>query len=290
MSGDLWKLISIVLFSLLLQQVDAASEVNPNVIYGDDNRVDYYQITDPQVRAASASTVALVRAQQLTQNGNLTNISTTPYGTNRGLCPEEPFFNQEVAPFCSGFLIAPDTVVTAGHCISDQSSCNNTRMIFGFRINQENEQPRAVPTIDVFGCSSVVHSVSKPAGEDFAVVKLDRPVTQVPPLLYRREGKINVGESLRVIGHPAGLPLKVADGAQVRTVKPQFLTTNLDTYGGNSGSAVFNAVTGEVEGVLVRGEADYVIQNGCRVSNLCPNDGCRGEDVTLFERVLPYLN
>ena len=55
---------------------------------------------------------------------------------------------------------------------------------------------------------------------------------------------------------------------------------NLDTYGGNSGSAVFNAKTGLVEGILVRGEQDYVQKGDCRVSNVCPADGCRGEDVT----------
>ncbi len=74
---------------------------------------------------------------------------------------------------------------------------------------------------------------------------------------------------LVVIGRPSGLPTKVADGAQVRSVNDVFLVANLDTYGGNSGSAVFNAVTGVVEGILVRGDTDYVYnaQLGCRVSN-----------------------
>ena len=72
-------------------------------------------------------------------------------------------------------------------------------------------------------------------------------------------------------------------------VKDQFLVANLDTYGGNSGSAVFNATDGKIEGVLVRGEMDYVFKNGCRISNVCATDACRGEDVTLIERVLPAL-
>ncbi|MEI8190645.1 MAG: hypothetical protein WCI75_13115 [candidate division NC10 bacterium] len=59
-----------------------------------------------------------------------------------------------------------------------------------------------------------------------------------------------------------------------------YFVANLDTYGGNSGSAVFSATTGLVEGILVRGENDYVWKGGCRVSNRCPADGCRGEDVT----------
>ena len=36
-----------------------------------------------------------------------------------------------------------------------------------------------------------------------------------------------------------------------------YFTANLDTYRGNSGSPVFNAITHKVEGVLVRGEQDF---------------------------------
>ena len=69
--------------------------------------------------------------------------------------------------------------------------------------------------------------------------------------------------------------------SEVRTVdKSGYFVANLDTYGGNSGSAVFNTDTGLVEGILVRGENDFVYSNGCRVSNVCPAPGCRGEDVT----------
>ncbi len=89
-----------------------------------------------------------------------------------------------------------------------------------------------------------------------------------------------------VIGHPAGLPTKIAGGAQGRDrTNEGFFTANLDTYGGNSGSAVFNSLTGLVEGILVRGEQDYMQKGDCRVSNLCPVDGCRGEDVTKISNV-----
>jgi hypothetical protein len=75
--------------------------------------------------------------------------------------------------------------------------------------------------------------------------------------------------------------MKVAAGAAVRDNTPSaFFVANLDTYGGNSGSPVFNSVTHEVEGILVRGEADFVQQGNCRVSLVCPSTGCRGEDVT----------
>jgi V8-like Glu-specific endopeptidase len=90
-----------------------------------------------------------------------------------------------------------------------------------------------------------------------------------------------VGSEVLVIGHPTGLPTKLADGAVIRSLKETYFIANLDTYGGNSGSAVFDANSGLVEGILVRGEQDYVrSSSGCLASNVCRNDGCRGEDVT----------
>ena len=83
------------------------------------------------------------------------------------------------------------------------------------------------------------------------------------------------------MGHPSGLPLKFANGAQVKdTSNASYFVANLDTYGGNSGSPVFNEDDGTVEGILVRGDTDFVRDNGCFISNVCPTTGCRGEDVT----------
>ena len=59
-----------------------------------------------------------------------------------------------------------------------------------------------------------------------------------------------------------------------------FFVANLDTYGGNSGSPVFEEDSDIVEGILVRGDTDFVSNGTCIVSNVCPTTGCGGEDVT----------
>lgn len=281
------RLATLTLVCMMGLHAHQAFAARTSVIYGEDNRVDYYAASIFQPLAAS--TVALMRASTLTEQGGITQINTVPYGSGMGLCPDEPFYHQETAAFCSGFLVAPDLIVTAGHCVRTEQACQNTRFVFGFRLDTPQSRPRSVPAEQVFACKQLIHSVADSAGEDFAVVRIDRPVSHVAPLEYRTAGKIAVGESLTVAGHPAGLPLKVAGGASVRALMSQYLIANLDTYGGNSGSAVFNSVTGKVEGILVRGEMDYTYANGCRTSNKCADGGCRGEDVTLFERVLPYL-
>jgi hypothetical protein len=107
----------------------------------------------------------------------------------------------------------------------------------------------------------------------------------------RRTGKIGDTQAVHVIGHPVGLPTKFAGGAAVRNNTPAaFFVANLDTYGGNSGSPVFNSTSRQVEGILVRGETDFAMQGTCRVSLVCPTSGCRGEDCTRtteFTNLLP---
>ena len=91
-----------------------------------------------------------------------------------------------------------------------------------------------------------------------------------------------------MIGSPSGLPLKVTIGGAVRkSLHPNFFVGSLDTYQGNSGSAVFNAETGVIEGILVRGENDFVpnADNFCIESNKCTDDACRGEDVSRIRSV-----
>ena len=111
-----------------------------------------------------------------------------------------------------------------------------------------------------------------------------------PIVRLRRQGKVADDEKVYVLGHPSGLPLKYAPGAQVRgNDDPSFFVANLDTYGGNSGSPVFNERTGEVEGILVRGETDYLQVGNCRISNACPTSGCRGEDVTRASEFVEFV-
>lgn len=46
---------------------------------------------------------------------------------------------------------------------------------------------------------------------------------------------------------------------------------------------------GVVEGILVRGEADYVSNGTCNVSKVCPSTGCRGEDCTRIAELIDLI-
>ncbi len=277
---------AVALAAALRLAVPAAAQVDGQVIYGSDDRIDLYQTENTKLRSMADSTVALMQASSVKSEGAVSQIATEPYGPGMGLCKEEPFYEQVTAAFCSGSLVAPDIIMTAGHCVTSESSCTNTKFVFGFAVKEKGKMPLTVPTKDVYGCKQLLGREQVNDGADWALIKLDRAVAGHAPLKLNMTGVIANKTPIVVIGHPAGLPTKIAGGSEVRdNSKNGYFVANLDTYGGNSGSAVFNAKNGLIEGILVRGETDYVYRGGCRVSNVCAADGCRGEDVTRISSV-----
>jgi hypothetical protein len=252
------------------------------VIYGVDNRQDLYQVRSTRVQAVAKAVVALVKAADLTResDGSYT-LATESYSEAYQLCGNEPFSTQPLGCFCSGFLVAPDVVATAGHCVKSQADLTTMRFVFGFRMIDANRARTNFPANDVYAGATLIGRRLSQDGTDWALVRLDRAVVGRTPVKLRTTGKISNTQSLFVVGHPSGLPQKYAPGARVRDNTPTpFFVANLDTYGGNSGSPVFNTTTRTVEGILVRGENDFVRNGTCYVSLVCPTTGCRGEDVT----------
>lgn len=257
-------------------------QVQVKVIYGDDDRKNLYEVADPQWRTLADSTVALIERTELQMlGGGKTKVKAVKFADAFNLCASEPFREEPTGAFCSGTLVGPDLILTAGHCVRTQDACDRTAFVFGYHIERQGDTAENVLTDDVYLCRNLEFQTENGQGADFALVKLDRKVNNRSPLQIRRSGEPQVGDDMVVIGHPSGLPTKVAGGAKVRNASTNgFFVANLDTYGGNSGSAVFSAKTGLIEGVLVRGEQDFVYNGSCAVSKVCAADSCRGEDVT----------
>lgn len=279
-----------------LRQFDDASiakvlKENQKVIYGVDGRVDVFQLPAGPNLDDVDSVVALFNDADVIDNGNGTStLQTQNFGAAQNLCAGERFRDQPTGAFCSGFLVAPDIIATAGHCVN-AGNVANVRFVFGFRMRNATTAETVINNAEIYRGVNVIGQQLVGNGADWALVRIDRPVTNHPIVRIRRTGKIGDIQAVHVIGHPSGLPTKFAGGAAVRNNQPSaFFVANLDTYGGNSGSPVFNSDTHEVEGILVRGEADFVQQDTCRVSLVCPTTGCRGEDCTRtteFAQLLP---
>ncbi len=145
--------------------------------------------------------------------------------------------------------------------------------------------PNAVSPDQVFAGKELVAAGDIASKRDWALVRLARPVPAAvaEPVTAWNKDPVAVGQRVFVVGYPSGIPLKYAPGAQVRDQSnTAFFVANLDTFGGNSGSGVYDEKTGKLIGVLVRGDADFVKDNTqqCNRIHICPSTGCRGEDVT----------
>jgi V8-like Glu-specific endopeptidase len=260
-------------------------------IYGVDDRKDFYEFEGDLEKSLAESVAALFKDDDVNSNGDGTSaLFTVPLSRSFGVCGGERFAQQPTGAFCTGFLVGPDLIATAGHCI-DSSNVETVRFVFGFRMISAGEAALVIPDKDIYSGKEMVGWTLDPGtGEDWALVRLDRAVDDRPVLALRGSGRVSDDAPVFVMGYPSGLPLKFANGSNVRDNTPvTYFIANLDTYGGNSGSPVFSA-DGVVEGILVRGGTDYVPNGNCNVSLVCPTTGCRGEDVTRITELAESLS
>lgn len=268
------------------------------VIYGADDRIEVWQETNPAIRAMSEAACVVVFPSELTNNGNGTYTLDTSAWLSQGgtLCTDEPFRGQPQVGFCSGFLVGTDLIATAGHCVGPGgvTSATNVAFVFNFEIDTNGgSAPVIVPASDVaFGSAQVAHALS--GGLDHSVVRTSAPVTGRNPVPIRRSGSIANGDQLVMIGHPVVLPKKIAGGAVCKDSNGSdgYFDANLDAYGGNSGSMVVNLTTLEVEGILVRGNADFTSSGGCVRSAVLSDNNATFEEsskTTSFASSVPPL-
>lgn len=262
------------------------------VIYGPDDRIDFYDETIPERIKNSMGVVAIVSKDSLVNDGNENYVlKTENFGKSIGLCDTERFNEQPIGTFCSGFAVEENIIVTAGHCIKSNDDLENVRFIFGFKANSKGNINITFNKYSVFSGKRIISRGLDSSGLDYAVIETNESIPESQILTLNDNAKISENENVYVIGHPSGLPLKIADGANVRdNSNPLYFVANLDSYGGNSGSPIFNANTHEVEGILVRGEIDFVKNGNCAISNSCPDTGCRGEDVSRVSQFIGFLD
>lgn len=271
--------------------VTISSEIldNDKSIYGVDDRIDIFESRDFRLNQMSLSVASMFNKEAAyVQNLPTVKVAHGQSLAELGFCPSEKFSRQKTISDCTGFLIAPNKIMTAGHCIRTEADCQRNEWVFDFANHSQLDTYRQdyfISKKNIYQCKKIIESVLDETGktnQDFAVIELDRPVTDRSPLPLRKSGVVEIGVNLAVIGNPMGMPLKIAGGAWVVENKDEyFFRTNSDTYGGNSGSPVINLKTYKVEGILVRGRTDFEANNskGCAQSIVYAQGG-NGESVT----------
>lgn len=281
-------------------------------IYGADTREEFYEHEDASFRQiARESVVALMSAYRL-DAADPTSFHAPQMRTAMNLCLDEPYARQPAAAFCSGVLVAPDIVLTAGHCFpGGDTQCRLTRFVFDY-LEEAEGVPAAVEAESIYACQSLLvqTEVTTLDGiQDWAFVQLDRPVEgdRRPAALrtsFQRTADgatlpqaVALGAKVWLAGFPMGVPLKIDAGGSVRATGSRSLatfSTTADAFVGNSGSGVWTLEGGEhrLAGILVSGESDLVNDPGgqrCQRSRFCGPGECVGENVVYLDRAIAEL-
>jgi hypothetical protein len=231
--------------------VNANNGGKGDIIGEDDRRDEFSEDVTEDMRVLARSTAMIIERASLVEDGRDVSVAADPLGDAYFMCPGETFSEQPSAGMCSAWLVAPDVMVTNGHCITSQSDCEQRSFIFDYALNVENQDLSSVPNETVFHCEKMLAwDNTRNCDVDYAVVKLDRPVTNRPALKVRQAGEEIAGDNLVIIGHPFGLPRKYALEGDVIDVGDNAFTTTHDIFGGNSGSAIFDVESGTVQGLV----------------------------------------
>jgi len=230
-----------------------AGQIGERIIYGQDDRRDTESSDLPLADELGASSPALVSARSVDDSDpNHVRLLAPSLREAVKLCPDEAFAEQPTAADCGSSLIAPDLVLTAGHCV-DALSCADARFVFDYQADALG-QPRPINADRVYRCAEVL--VRQEADIDYAIVRLDRPVRDRKPIPIRLgDTPLAASQRLFTIGYPTGLPQKVSGGAWVSDARPgtlDYFSSNLDVFPGSSGGGVFTE-RGELAGIVVRG-------------------------------------
>ncbi len=213
--------------------------------------LEYYAMGNRQTVAKSV--VLLVHKNQVPTNSPPTTqtFGQTLCAVN---CANQPAV---MGISCTGVLVAPDVVATAGHCVNQFGSATNIRVIFGYRYNNlvsagQGTKP-VITAANIYEGKEIIgiyhHRCMRGQNHlDWGLIRLKlksgetavtgiQPATISPTLITQS----NVNDPVYVLGYPMGLPLKLSDQGKVKNVQANYFdSTTVCVAGQSSGSPVFN--------------------------------------------------
>jgi V8-like Glu-specific endopeptidase len=261
-------------------------------VFGDDNRVE---IKDAEgFKEFARATAVMIPKNSIRGNRiyaySLKGILERTFSVNK-FHENVKFLDQPTAGNCTGFLIAPDVFVTAGHCVETIEDAQEYIYLFDYTsslsFNEEEnyfvfDSKNAFEAVEVLTSELSDATIDKKSIEDYAVIKLDRQSNRAP-YRFRTSGSVKEKTNIYTIGAPSGLPLKFSEKAIVVDGEPKkWFKSSIDAFPGNSGGPVFDQ-NGFIEGILVRGAVQFA--NGRYTGDYKYDEDCECIKTVYFETV-----
>lgn len=270
----------------------------PLVIYGKDDRHEVYE-SSPKYQRIASSVAAQISKKEF-QNNPLSSEYHFTKSKNLerrfDLQKNQKFATQQTRVGCSAFLVAPNIIATAGHCVQSSSDCDENYWVFDYILEAGKTKINSIPKSNVVSCKRIIITKLDMI-QDFALIEINE--SQERPYL-ELESQVTEEENVYMLGFPSGLPMKVTNNAKILKIFDLFFQANLDAFSVNSGSPVLSETSDKVIGILVRGTTDYIHQDKSpnRIPNVCDDLGSKcldghdasGEDISRVNQFIEYLN
>lgn len=281
------------LFSASALKAEVPSIQGLGAVYGVDDREFVSNKSDKKIQELSKSIALIVTVDRIDVGMFKTRINAANSQEELNMCVSERFVTAPALPGCTGFLVAPNILASAGHCFQTEDDCANKKIIFDVEAKKQSRKGYSVNSNTVYSCSKIIsnqYDPSRPDLQDYALIQLDRAPKNRLPLKLNLTKKIADKEKVFMIGHPFGMPLMLSPRGAVNNNSSELqFSANLDSFEGNSGSPVFNAKTFEVEGILVNGQQDLVQDPKIECYRNAVYDGGGLEGVFRASELAPFL-
>ncbi len=286
-----------------LSNPEAESTVVENVVFGEDDRENVREEKSLFWKNKILATAAIIDSRELLKDGDFYYANFIS-SEEQAYCESEKFSEEKALSNCTAFLVAPDLVMTAGHCTSDftydyfgnfvlleslEKTCGKTKFVFDYTLESNFYKNEKIEKDKVYSCVEVLsHSfdgvLDKP---DYSLIRLDRKVEGIEPFKLVDHNETEVGDELTVISHPHGKAKKISHGGFVKGFDDIFINSDVDVNTGSSGGPLILSESGAVIGIVSNGpRPKESIKYNLDFTSLCyvekPYSSCTNGDCNSF--------
>jgi hypothetical protein len=192
--------------------------------------------------------------------------------------------------FGTAIPITRNIVLTAGHCLK-KTGLKDFYLVLGYADTAPGLNHFDFDTSNIYRGIQIIDLAddSTQPNNDYCFILLNKNLPVLGVLINRQNRTGVIEKDYYMVGYPLGIPEKISLGHLLShdAGKDAYLLY-IDSFGGNSGSPVFESKTDSLVGMLNHGENDFLFQPDidCKSFLFCSTAPCRGEKVESIAALL----